>query len=208
MVIDEKAQIYNKLSSFYDKMFFVLKPGHTKVGQYLKDNNIKNILEVGIGTGLTFEHYAPGTKIHGVDMSRGMLDGAEAKIDDYQQLQITLEQMDAQALKFEDNSFECTYAPSLLSVVPQPQKLLDEMLRVTKVGGKVIIVSHFQESGTADALFSKVSTPVTLRLFGFRTDMGFDIIEKLPNAKVLHKEKVNPVGPFCLSHLVILEKTA
>lgn len=208
MIVDEKAQIYNKLSSFYDKLFFVLKPGHKRAGEYIKEQGIEDVLEVGVGTGLTFSHYAPGTRVIGGDMSLGMLEGAKKKISGFPHLSIELKQLDAQNMDFDDNQFSCTYAPSLLSVVPNPKKLLHEMLRVTKVGGKVIVISHFQGDRKQDALFSKAANPLTQRLFGFRTDLSMELIDQLENAKVVAVEKVNPVGPYYLSHMVILEKTS
>ena len=208
MVIDEKAHIYNKLSAIYDKLFFVLRPGHKKVGEYLAREAIKDVLEVGIGTALTLEHYPKGTKITGVDMSEGMLVQAQEKLKDYPDLDVQLTQMDAQALEFADNSFECSYAPSLLSVVPEPQKLLAEMLRVTRPGGKIIIVCHFQGKRIQDAVFSKITNPLTQKLFGFSMDLDLSMIENFKGTKLISAQKVNNVGLFCLSHLIILEKLA
>lgn len=206
MIVDNKARKYNILSSFYDRLFFVLRPGHKKVGEYLAKEGCKNILEVGIGTGLTLEHYPAACQITGIDMSQGMLEEAKEKLGDFPHVAIHLEQMDAQNLKFEDNSFDCTYAPSLLTVVPDPEKLLEEMIRVTRPGGKLIIIAHFKENNLPSALFSKVMNPVTQLLFGFRMDLEEVFFKKFPQVKILKSEKVNPVGIYHLSHLIILEK--
>lgn len=208
MITEEKAQIYNNLSSFYDKIFFVLKPGHKKVGVYLKEHQIQEVLEVGVGTGLTFEHYSPGTKVLGVDMSRGMLDGAQKKLSFFPELDIELRQMDAQNMDLPDESFECTYAPSLLTVVPEPKKLLSEMIRVTKIGGKIILVSHFQGNAFRDEMATTLSNFLTQKLFGFRMDLSIGIFDEFQNIRLTHIEKVNPVGPFFLSHMVIIERTS
>ncbi len=201
-----KEKIYNLLSSFYDKLFFVLKPGHSQAGRYLTNEKTKQVLEVGVGTGLTFEHYAAGTNITAVDLSQGMLSKAEQKVADFPQLKIQLQVMDAQKLEFADNQFECSYAPSLLSVVPQPQKLISEMIRVTRPGGKIIIISHFEGNRSQDQLASRLLGPLTQRLFGFRMDLKTQLIEKTEGAQLVFKKKVNPVGPYHLSHLVVLEK--
>ena len=205
---NDSPEIYDKLARIYDQLFICLVPGHRRVGKYLQKEGIKNVLEVGVGTGLTFKHYAPGTELTGIDMSEGMLRLARKKVEKFPQTQIQLEQMDAQNLTFEDDSFECTYAPSLLSVVPDPQRLLQEMIRVTKPGGKIIIISHFQNQGAVDALFSKISTPLTLKLFGFRTDLPHKLIDEVTGVELLDRRKVNRVGAHHLSHLIILEKKA
>jgi phosphatidylethanolamine/phosphatidyl-N-methylethanolamine N-methyltransferase len=200
--------VYDNLSVFYDKIFFLLVPGHKKAGAYIKEANIKNVLEVGIGTGLTLPHYAPGVKIMGVDMSSQMLKGAHKRLPDFPELDVELKEMDAQELTFDDNSFSCTYAPSLMTVVPDPKKLLKEMIRVTKPGGKVIVISHFEGKRMQDKLFSKAAAPLTKRLFGFRMDLKLDIFDQAEGAHVVLKRKVNPAGPYCLSHMVVLEKEA
>lgn len=198
--------VYDNLSSFYDKIFFVLKPGHKTAGSYIKDHKINDVLEVGIGTGLTLGHYAPDVKLVGIDMSPEMLKGAEKRLTQYPHMNVELKEMDALKLTFKDNSFSCTYAPSLMTVVPDSKKLLAEMIRVTKPGGKIIVISHFQGKRVQDKAFSIVAAPLTKRLFGFRMDLKLDVFEDNKDAKVIHKEKVNPIGPYCLSHMVVLEK--
>lgn len=198
--------IYNTLARFYDALFFCLIPGHKVVGQFFKDNNIQEVLEVGVGTGLTFEHYPHGVKLTALDMSEGMLEGARKKMSDRPDMQIDLQVGDALDLQFEDNSFECTYAPSLLTVVPHPKQLLKEMIRVTKPGGHIIIISHFEGDKTRDILWTKVSDPFTKRLFGFRMSLKLRLFDQCSEVEFVRREKVNPVGPFCLSHLIILKK--
>lgn len=208
MTQDKATSIYNTLSGFYDFIFFVLIPGHKKVGKFLKEKNVKNVLEVGVGTGLTFGHYPEGTKLTGVDMSAGMLEGAEKRKKERPDMAIELIEGDALNLPFEDGSFECCYAPSLLSVVPHPKQLLREMIRVTKVGGYIIIISHFEGDRKRDAIATKVAGPFTRRLFGFRMDLKLRLLDQCQNVEVISREKVNPVGPVSLSHLLILKKTA
>lgn len=200
--------VYDNLSTFYDKLFFVLIPGHKKAGAYIKQEEIKDVLEVGIGTGLTLPHYAPGVKIMGIDMSAQMLNGARKRLPEFPHLSVELKEMDAQELVFDDNSFSCTYAPSLMTVVPDPNKLLTEMIRVTKPGGKVIVISHFEGKRVQDRLFGRAVAPFTKKLFGFRMDLKLDIFDQAKGAQVVMKKKVNPVGPYCLSHMVVLEKKA
>lgn len=203
---EKTTDIYDSLARIYDKLFFVLKPGHRRVGKYLKEQNIKQILEVGVGTGLTFEYYPAGVDVTAVDMSSGMLKFAHERRQVRSDITIDLSQMDALDLKFPDNHFECTYAPSLLTVVPHPKQLIREMIRVTKPGGTIIIVSHFEGDYWQDRAFSKFAAPFTKRLFGFRMDLKFRLFEQCPEVEFLAREKVNPVGPYCLSHLVILRK--
>jgi phosphatidylethanolamine/phosphatidyl-N-methylethanolamine N-methyltransferase len=206
LIQEKTTTIYNTLSSFYDFIFFVLIPGHKKVGRFLKENEIKQVLEVGVGTGLTFGHYPEGTELIGVDMSAGMLEVAENRKKERPDMKIELRQGDALDLPFADNSYECCYAPSLLTVVPHPKQLLKEMIRVTKPGGYIVIISHFEGDRKRDAMFTKMADPLTRRLFGFRMDLKLRLLDQCSNVDVVVREKVNPVGPFALSHLLILKK--
>lgn len=206
MIQEKTTSIYDNLSSFYDFIFFVLIPGHKRAGRFIKDKGIREVLEVGVGTGLTFGHYPEGTKLTAIDMSAGMLEGAYKRARERNDMQIELKQMDALDLKFPDNTFECTYAPSLLTVVPHPKQLVKEMIRVTRPGGYILIVSHFEGDRKRDHLFSKVSDPLTRRLFGFRMDLKFRLFEQFSDVEIISRDKVNPVGPFALSHLVIMRK--
>ena len=55
---------------------------------------------------------------------------------------------DAGELTFADNSFDTTVAMYVMTVVPEPEKVMRELARVTKPGGEVMLVNHFsQEEG-------------------------------------------------------------
>jgi phosphatidylethanolamine/phosphatidyl-N-methylethanolamine N-methyltransferase len=203
---DKSTSIYNTLSRFYDALFFCLIPGHKVVGKFLAEKQIQEVLEVGVGTGLTFEHYPKGTKLTAIDMSEGMLGGAKKKRLERPDMDIDLQVGDALDLQFADNSFDCTYAPSLLTVVPHPKQLLKEMIRVTKPGGHIIIISHFEGDKARDQIWSRVADPFTKRLFGFRMSLKLRLFDQCSEVEFIRREKVNPVGPFCLSHLIVLKK--
>ena len=56
--------------------------------------------------------------------------------------------MDASALAFPDESFETVVAMYVMTVVPDPEKVMRELERVCAAGGEVILVNHFsQEEG-------------------------------------------------------------
>src|SRR3954469_7881799 len=66
------------------------------------------ILEVGVGTGLSFDDYDATTEITGIDLSAPMLEKARAKIASgrYPWVRDVL-QMDAHAMTFGDATFDC-----------------------------------------------------------------------------------------------------
>jgi ubiquinone/menaquinone biosynthesis C-methylase UbiE len=91
-----------------------------------------DVLECGVGTGLLLERVARSARsAKGIDLSPGMLDKARARGLDVREASIA-------AIPFPDASFDVTYAFKVLAHVPEVDRALAEMARVTRVGGAVI----------------------------------------------------------------------
>lgn len=102
-------------------------------------------LEVAIGTGLNLAHYRQEVHLTGVDVSPEMLALAETRANDIGRA-IELKEGDAQNLPFVDRSFDtvvCTYA---LCSVPNDARVISEMKRVLKPGGRFILVDHVRST--------------------------------------------------------------
>ncbi len=92
----------------------------------------RHVLEVGAGTGLIMGRLADRAKrITGLDISRGMLAGAAKR-------GLEVVQGSATDLPFEDETFDLTYSLKVLAHVPDIEKALSEMARVTRPGGYVV----------------------------------------------------------------------
>lgn len=111
----------------------------------LKIHEAKNILEIACGTGeLTLQllpKLAPDTKYTSVDLSDTMIEAAKAKKAkmnlDKLEVDHKFMQANAQDLQnFENESFDLVIAPLVLHLVPEPEKMLSEVKRVLKKGGK------------------------------------------------------------------------
>ena len=93
------------------------------------------ILEVGVGTGLSFDDYDASTEITGIDLSEPMLDKARAKMASgrYPWVKRVL-QMDAHRMSFPDASFDCVVAQFVITLVENPEQVLSECHRVVQAG--------------------------------------------------------------------------
>jgi phosphatidylethanolamine/phosphatidyl-N-methylethanolamine N-methyltransferase len=194
MQVDYKTsfyKIYDRLASGYDLLLGPLLKHSQKMAVHAMD--IKpgsQVLEVGIGTGLTLPLYSKEQSIVGIDLSEGMLKKAEERVRDLGMSKVELHKMSAEELKFSDDSFDYVYAPSVFSVVSNPRKVLDEMVRVCKPDGTICVVSHFAGDGWAEKIIDRVTNPLTQKLVGFRTITPKEIVEAHPKAKVVLKKEV------------------
>lgn len=92
-------------------------------------------LDAGCGTGLyTRRLAAHGATVTGVDLDPEMLAAARLKAP-----LATLAEGDVTALPFADATFDLSLAVTLLCFIEDPQRTVDELVRVTRPGGRVVL---------------------------------------------------------------------
>src|SRR6202790_5128784 len=101
------------------------------------------ILEVGVGTGLSFDDYDASTEITGIDLSAPMLARARQKMASGRYPFVRdVQLMDAHQMNFADATFDCVGAQFVITLVADPEQVLCECHRVGKPGGGVLLVNH------------------------------------------------------------------
>jgi demethylmenaquinone methyltransferase/2-methoxy-6-polyprenyl-1,4-benzoquinol methylase len=144
----EVTAMFDNISARYDFMNHFLSFGidriwRRKAVQLLKDIQPLYILDLATGTGdfaLALLKLKP-KKIVGMDISRGMLDVGikkmkERKVDHI----IEMKHGDSEALPFESNSFDAVTVSFGVRNFEDLSQGLSEMLRVTRPGGKIVIL--------------------------------------------------------------------
>jgi phosphatidylethanolamine/phosphatidyl-N-methylethanolamine N-methyltransferase len=188
---DFVARVYEKLASVYDLVFGpTLHPGRIEAIQKMKIRPGDSVLEVGVGTGINLSMYPASCAITGIDLSAPMLDKAHERILNKGLRNCRVMEMDAAQMSFPDESFDIVYAPYLISVVPDPVKVAQEMRRVCRKGGRIVILNHFKSE---NALMSRIETaisPLTVHI-GFKTDLDLKGFLTQANLTPLSIEKVN-----------------
>jgi SAM-dependent methyltransferase len=101
------------------------------------------VLELGIGMGLNLALYDADkvTSVTGVDPARELRAIAEAAPRD-PRLSVKVENGTAEALPFEDASFDCVVCTFTLCSVQTPARALAEARRVLKPGGRFLFCEH------------------------------------------------------------------
>lgn len=101
-----------------------------------------HVLDAGCGTGfLTMLLAELGHTVHGVDLSEGMMADAkkkvaEAGIED----RVSFSLGDVEKLADADETYDAVVNRHLLWTLPHPYEAVTEWLRVTKHGGRVIVI--------------------------------------------------------------------
>ena len=188
---DFVERVYEKLASVYDLTFGpTLHPGRIVARDRMGIRPHDRILEVGVGTGINTSLYPRNCHITGIDLSTSMLDRARERVKREGLRNVRLLEMDAADLTFANESFDIVYAPYLVSVVPDPVKVVKEMERVCRPGGKIIVLNHFRSANPVLSWIERAICPFTVHI-GFKSDLDLPAFLAQIDIKPVSIEKVN-----------------
>jgi phosphatidylethanolamine/phosphatidyl-N-methylethanolamine N-methyltransferase len=183
--------VYENLASVYDLFFGLpLHHGRTKAIRRMAIKPDDQILEVGVGTGISLPLYPRQCSVTGIDLSDGMLERARTRVEQYNLRNVRLIQMDATRLKFPDNTFDIVYAPYFINCVPDPLAVTREMRRVCKQGGRLVFLNHFLSNNVVGSKLERAIAPLTLHL-GFKSDFDLPAFLAQTGLRAASIEKVN-----------------
>ncbi len=196
-------RIYNTYSRFYDVIFNkMFHESRQAAVQHLDIGPGSRILEVGVGTGLSLPLYPRHCSITGIDLCESMLKRGWDKVNRHGLAHVQLLRMDASSLEFKDNTFDAVVAAYVISTVPDPRKVLLEMIRVCKENGRIVLLNHFSNGNKLMAIVERLISPLCVHI-GFRTDLALEpLLEGMP----LVIQKKAHVNPLRFWHLVQFRK--
>lgn len=192
---------YRRYAGHYDLLFgAIMSQGRRLAVQLANPLPNQRILEVGVGTGLSLPYYRPDSRVTGIDISPEMLEKARARVERLGLQQVeALREMDAEALEFPDDSFDSVVAMYVASVVPNPDRMIDEMRRVCRAGGDIIIINHFSSKHPLLHGFEDMLRPLS-RTLGFRPDMALDSLPEHDDFRRIQVINTNLFGYWKLVH--------
>ena len=160
------------------------------------------ILEIGVGTGLSFDDYDASTEITGIDISEPMIARARLRAASGRYPFVKgLAVMDAHNLRYDDASFDCVVGQFVITLVADPERVLSECARVVKPGGQIVLVNHlYSERGLGAAIERLLAERA--RKLGLRPEFPFARLEAWAQthggAELIERRKVPPFGVYTL----------
>lgn len=193
MDLQKVERVYSTYAGFYDHIFGrIFHESRESAVRQLDVKPGERILEVGVGTGLALPLYPRHCRVVAIDLSASMLEKARERVEQYGLDHVELRQMDAGNMEFDDDSFDTVMAAYVVTAVPDYRKVMDEMIRVCRPGGRIILLNHFSNGNKLIAAVEKAISPLCKHI-GFRTDLSLNSVLEGTSLIVRRKEKVNPL---------------
>jgi len=202
--IDNPAvtKAYRRLAPIYDQTFGKIAVAALKQTTGRANCFSGKLLEIGVGTGLSLPYYKRHLQVTGIDLSPDMLKRARERSAKAGRRNVAaLLEMDATRLEFAGASFDVVVALYVMTVVPEPAKVMHELARVTKPGGVVLICNHFSvEKGIRGIVEKRLAKFADV--LGFRSEFPLETLMVSEKLELVAKTPVNPFGFFTLLEFV------
>jgi len=196
------AQAYALWAPFYDLVFGAVFEQGRHAAIRAAERIGGRILEVGVGTGISLPDYAPTSRLVGVDLSEPMLRKAQRRVAELGLRNVEgLFLMDAERLAFPDASFDVIVAQHVITTVPDPEAALDELARVLKPGGEIVLISRVGADMGLRRTVEQKFGPLT-RWLGWRLEFPWARyarwMEGTGGIRLIERRPMPPFGHFSL----------
>jgi 2-polyprenyl-3-methyl-5-hydroxy-6-metoxy-1,4-benzoquinol methylase len=106
----------------------------------------KSVLDIGCGNGYVLAQYAKyGARVSGIDLTQTALRLTRARFD-LGGLEVDLKQTDGDRIPYPDATFDIVCSMGVLHHIENPRPMIEEIRRVLKPGGTVIIMLYHRHS--------------------------------------------------------------
>lgn len=156
---EREAEGYDRRISFFERFLF----GGGR--EWVCSQADGRVLELAVGTGRNFAHYGDGVELTGIELSPSMLGIARRRAERLG-LSVELEAGDAQALPYDDESFDCVVVTLALCSIPDDRQAAREAHRVLRPGGRLLLLEHVRSPVRPVRLIQRMLNPLSVRFEG------------------------------------------
>ena len=143
MTVNKLQNAYDEIADQYEKRIWFDQHilGVARLRKMLLSKATGKVLEVACGTGQNLPLFEPNSEITAVDLSPKMLELARKNAIEHG-LNVNLAVMDAENLEFADGSFDTVVSTLSTCTFPNPVKALQEIKRVCRPDGLILLLEH------------------------------------------------------------------
>lgn len=155
-IYDKTAKHYDRQIGFFERVLF----GNGR--QWTCSQAEGNTLEIAFGTARNLPFYPANVRLTGIELSPEMAAlgrQRQAELGREADLQVG----DAQALAFEDQSFDTVVSTLTLCAIPDPRRAVAEARRVLRPGGRFLLLEHVRSPSPLVRAVQRVLNPLTVR---------------------------------------------
>jgi phosphatidylethanolamine/phosphatidyl-N-methylethanolamine N-methyltransferase len=208
--MDEAAvrTAYRRWAPVYDQTFGRVSNVARRSATSIINARSGSVLEVGVGTGLSLPYYSANLRVVGIDLAPEMLEKARARVA-LEKLDhvVGLHEMDASDLAFPDASFDTVVAMYVITVVPDPERVMRELARVVKPGGEVMLVNHFSQDDGVRGFVERRMAPFAEGL-GWHPVFEFSKVLVCDDLELQERRPLWPAGLFTMARFTRLAPPA
>lgn len=196
---------YARWAPVYDYVFGPIMEASRKAAVAALPADAEKVLEVGVGTGISLPDYPSDVSVTGIDLSPDMLRKARRRVAEKGLANVdSILEMDAARLTFADDSFDAAMAMYVMTVVPDPARVMSEMRRVVRPGGRILAVSHFAPHAGLRRHVGRAISPMG-RLLGWNTTITVHTLSQLPGVRLLSDTAAGLGGFYRLLEFEVLK---
>jgi ubiquinone/menaquinone biosynthesis C-methylase UbiE len=194
---EKMNKYYDILVFFYDVFMFLFPLWKKWISSVIPYIQGQRVLEVSFGPGYLMEKYAKNYEVCGIDYNQKMVNKARKRLKGMVSSENII-QGNVETLPYHDNDFDTVINTMAFSGYPDGEKALNEMLRVLKSGGSLLLVD--------------IDYPSDRNIFGYYivklSERGGDIMKDIKN--LLEQKKLQyickNIGGFGSVQLYVITK--
>jgi ubiquinone/menaquinone biosynthesis C-methylase UbiE len=153
---DKEAPRYDRNMGFFDRVLFA--GGR----EWACSQVTGEVLELAVGTGRNLPYYPSDVRLTGIELSPQMLKIGRKRAEELRR-DVDLRIGDAQALEFEDQSFDTVIITFGLCTIPDDRGAATEAYRVLRPGGRLVLVEHVRSPSLLVRAVQRALDPLAVR---------------------------------------------